>query len=106
MPHYKQSIPSPHPENPRRTHTLIANTDCPRCGGSLDRVECEPADLLHCPHCHGALEACGRIEDGGQHRAANIVTISWLQPVDAWRMAGEGCICAGCTPAARDGEGR
>ena len=96
MPHYKQTLPSPHPQNPERTHTLLCNTDCPRCGGSLNEVDVEPGDLLHCPHCEGALEACGRVEDGGQDRTKNIVTISWLQPSRFGAVAGPDCDCGGC----------
>lgn len=98
MPHYKQTISSPHPENPGRTHTLTANTDCPRCGGELDNVEVEPGDLLHCPHCQGALEACGRVEDGDTDRTKNIITISWLQPAALGEVARPTCECAGCEP--------
>ena len=101
MAHYKQTVPSPHPDNAARTHTIIANTDCPRCGGSLDRVSAEPGDVLHCPHCGGAVEACGRVEDGGADRTANIVTISWLQPSRFGAAAGPECGCGGCSARKR-----
>lgn len=96
MPHTKHVVPSPHPQNAERTHTLVLNTDCPRCGGSLDGVYAEPGDLLHCPHCRGALESCARLEDGDTDRRANVVTIAWLQPSEFGDVAGPDCDCAGC----------
>lgn len=97
MPHHKFVVPQPHPQNPARTHTVILNTDCPRCGASMDGMGLEPDDLLHCPACKGPVESCARIEDGDEDRSANIVTIAWLQPAAFRHPPGPTCSCLGCS---------
>lgn len=101
MPHYKHSIPCPHPENADRKHTIVANTDCPRCGGSLDRVELEPGAAFHCPHCRGGLNVCARVEDGGTDRSQDVVTLSWLQPATFLVPTDAECRCGGCESRAK-----
>lgn len=105
MAHLKHVSPAPHPQNPARTHTLLLNTGCPRCGGDIAGLALEPDSLLHCPHCHGALESLARMEDGGRDRTANVVTIAWLAPGDFGHPAGPECDCAGCE-STRPPEGR
>ena len=105
MPHYKHVMPAPHEKNAARTHTLVLNTDCPRCGGSLSDLRVQPEDLLHCLHCFGALEACVRIEDGDKDRTANVVTIGWFQPAGFLTPAGPGCDCVGCEAVIRERDG-
>jgi ribosomal protein S27AE len=105
MPHSKHVVPSPHPQNPGRTHTVILNTDCPRCGGSLGGLGIEPDDLLHCVHCRSALHSCFRIEDGNEDRSINIVSIAWLEPARLWTPFSADCGCVGCESARSHEEG-
>lgn len=104
MPHITKTSTSPHALNPQRKMTLHGNTDCPRCGVDIGRVYSEPDDLLHCPECKGALLNCGRMEDGGKDRAADIHAFSWFAPADGL-AADEPCDCGGCEVAREKVEG-